>query len=193
MKHSLIARCLLGVFALVISVAAIAGPDTESFGPGQAIADELRSHTGADLAFVPAGVLKANAKGELSHYLLFPTDEISVVKLSGRQVKDALERSVSLVPMSNPGFLQISGLDVTYSASASTNSRVTSVLANGAALENDRTYTVAMPGNLARGGLGYFSIWDKKAITKAAAAETLDSLLHGKTGSVDAPRWHQAR
>ena len=193
MFHSAPLRSSLAILLALGAVVALAGPDSESFGPGQAIADQLRTATGADLAFVPAGVLKPEATGELNHFLLFPTDEVSTVKLTGAQVKRALERGVSLAPMANPGFLQISGLEVTYSASASPESRITTVLANGEPLDLARAYTVAMPGNLARGGLGYFSIWDKKAIQKTLPGQTLDGLLQGKSGSADAPRWHQTK
>ena len=182
-------RYLTGFLVLAAAIS-FAGPETESFGPGQAIADEIRSAAGADAAFVPAGVLNENAKGDLASYLQFPGDQIAVVKLTGAQIKAALERSVSLYPSPNPSFLQISGLDVNFKKSAEAESRVTSVTINGSALEMGSSYEVAMPNSLARGGLGYFTIWKKEAVVRTLPGTTLESLLKGKSGNVKETRWH---
>lgn len=177
-------------FALVLaSGLAFAGPDSEAFGPGQAIADELRTATNAEIAWVPAGVLKENGSGDLASYVVFLTDEVAVVKLTGSQVRAALERSVSLYPTPNPSFLQISGIEVSFSKSAEAEKRIRTVLVNGMELNPTATYNVAMPANLAKGGLGYFTVWDKKAISKLMPDMTLESLLKGKTGFVRTSRW----
>lgn len=179
----------LALVLVLVSGSAFAGPDTEAFGPGQAIADELKSAAGTDVAWIPAGVLKADGKGDLSTYVQFLTDDIAVVKLTGAEIKAALERSVSLYPAPNPSFLQISGLEVSFSRSAEADKRVRTVLVNGLELNPNSVYTAAMPGNLAKGGLGYFTVWDKKSIERTLPGTTLESLLKGKTGFVRTSRW----
>lgn len=175
------------LFALVAT--AIAGPDTESFGPGQAIADEIKAVSGADIAWIPAAMLENEAKGDLSTYLKFGTDEISIVSLTGEQIKHALERSVNLYPTANPSFLQISGLEVSFSKSAAPDSRIRAVLVNGIDLNLKQNYDVAMPITIARGGLGFFTVWKKTSITRTLEGTTLEKILKGKSGFVRTARW----
>lgn len=180
-------------FVVAISVVAVcrsAGPDTEAFGPAQTAADYIKSAAKADIAFLPAGVLKSSFKaGELSGLLQFPTDDVSVVTLNGSQIRAALERSVALYPSPNPGFLQVSGLQVTFSKSAPANKRIVSVTLSGANIEDGKKYKVAMPGSLARGGLGYFTVWEKNQISETLPNQNLESLLKGKSGTDATPRW----
>jgi hypothetical protein len=46
-----------------------------------------------------------------------------------------------------------------------------------------------MPISLARGGYGYFSVWDKKAIIRNLENVTLESVLKGKKPDTQSPRW----
>ena len=178
---------------ILLLVSAIAGAQTGNEAlsrahPGsQAAADLVRVAAGADAAFLAAGLLK-DASGELSGMLQYPTDEIVVVTLKGSQLKAALERSVANYPQPNGAFLQISGMTVTFSESASPESRILEVRVGDSALEPERQYQVAMPATLARGALGYFKIWDKTQISKNTG-QTLASVLKGKTGAVRASRY----
>ena len=165
------------------------GPDKESFGPGQAIADEIKQFAGTDIAWIPAGMLNEEGKGDLTTYLKFGTDEIAIVSLTGKQIRLALERSVSLYPSANPSFLQISGLEVSFSKSANPDERIRTVLVDGNALNLENKYQVAMPSTLARGGLGFFTIWDKKSIERTVEKSALEVILKGKAGSVRTARW----
>lgn len=187
-------KLVSGIVLLASAVVAVAsvsfGPDSESFGPAQTAADYIKTAAKADIAFLPAGVLRANFKpGELSGLLQFPTDDVSVVTMTGAQVKQALERSVALYPSPNPGFLQVSGLQITFSKSAPPNKRLVTVTLSGANIEDGKKYKVAMPGSLARGGLGYFTVWEKGQITETLGAQNLESILKGKSGTDSQPRW----
>lgn len=182
------------LFGMVLAVAGVsaawAGPETEAFGPAQAAADAMREAAGADMAFLAAGMVKSNYDPkDLSSLLQFPTDEIAIVSLKGSQIRQALERSVSLYPAPNTGFLQLSGLEASFSKSAAPEHRVTSVTVGGSKLDDFRTYTVAMPASLARGGLGYFKVWDRNAITKTLDGRTMESVLQGKAYTGSSPRW----
>lgn len=157
----------------------------------QSIADELKSATGADAAFVAAGFLKDNLAGkDLSQSLQFSADEVSVVKLTGKQVKDALTRSISLYPSPNPAFLHVAGMDIKFNKDADADNRIASVSIGGSPLNPSANYRIAMPSSLARGGLGYFTVWSKASIEKNDAPKSLESLLKGKTPNDSAPRWH---
>ena len=164
-------------------------PDTGADSSAQSAADALRQHAGTDGAFLAAGLLKSNfSKEDLATILEFPSDQIVIVSLTGAQVKQAFERSIQLYPQPNSGFLHISGFEVSFNRSAPANSRVLSVTANGSKLDEARTYTIAMPANLGRGGLGYFKIWDKSKITKTLP-QTLEEVLRGKRVTDSSPRW----
>lgn len=183
------------VLSLVLMVQATLGfsqqgPETGAHLPSQAAADVIREATGADGAFLAAGLIKETyAKEDLSSLLKYATDQIVVLNLSGSQVRQAMERSLSLYPQPNTSFLQISGFEVTFSKSAAPNSRVLSISVGGGKLDDGRMYTVAMPSNLGRGALGYFKIWDKAKIVRTLGDKTLEDVLKGKRFSETAPRW----
>lgn len=188
----------LAAFAVLATASAVlaaqakpaASPQEGAFLPGQAVADVLREVGGADLAFVPARSLGATFDGaNLASLVLFPTDDVVVVKLTGREVRQALERSVALYPQPNSSFLQVSGLQVEFSMAGAPESRVLNVSANGGALDENRGYTVAMPGSLGRGGSGYFKIWDKSKIERTVPGATLESILKGRRYVASSPRW----
>ncbi|MEA2553469.1 MAG: hypothetical protein QOJ65_1645 [Fimbriimonadaceae bacterium] len=173
-------------------VAALAQQPFElgAYGPAQAAADVLRSSAHTDGAFIAAGLLKATTQRDnLAALFEFSSDEIVVVKLTGSQLKQAFERSLSVHPMPNSSFLQLSGFEVTFNGSAPIGQRVKSATASGAPIENSRTYTVAMPARLGRGGFGYFKIWDKADITQTLSGATVDSVLRGKPATDTSPRW----
>ena len=167
-----------------------AGPESEPFGPAQVAADLIRSAAKADRAFLPAGILKASFKsGDLAGLVEFPTDEIVVSTLSGAKIRQGLERSVALYPSPSQGFLQVSGIIVTFSKKAGPNNRIVAVTLAGANLDDNKTYRVAMPGLLANGGLGYFTIWGKADIKETLQNKNLETILKGKSGTDTVPRW----
>ena len=183
---------LSALMALPFAVALGRGEDP-SAGPtaaGQSAADVLRSFTGADGALMPAGVIsKPIQSGNLATMLTYPSDGVVVLDLTGSQLRSAFERSVSLFPQSNVGFLQISGFIVSFSKTESSNSRVTGVTADGSKLEDARIYEVAMPSSLAKGELGYSDLWEKAKVARSYEKSDLGSVLAGKKASPSSPRW----
>lgn len=156
----------------------------------QSAADELRSFASADIAFLGAGFLKESfSKEDLSSMLMYPTDEIVVLNLTGEQVRQALERSVSLYPQPNPSFLQVSGLDIVFKKSGAPKSRIVSVTVGNTALVDGKTYSVAMPSLLAKGGLGYFKIWEQTKVAKKFEGKSIEGLLKGKRATEGTLRW----
>ena len=136
---------------------------------GNLVADALKEAAKADVALVQASVLEEKdlpasvATPETARVALAsPAEPVVTVKVSGKQLLAALERSVSLAPRKNQGFLQVSGLAVVYDTNRPQNNRVVEVKVGTEALNPAKLYTVAMPESLARGGLGYFRFWDAK-------------------------------
>lgn len=171
------------------------GPEAGSHLPSQAAADVIRDFAGTEGAFLAGGLLRETyQKSDLSTLVqpVNASDNVVVMKLTGAQVRQAFERSVSLYPQPNSSFLQISGFEATFSKSASPGQRILSITAGGTKLDDKRAYTVAMPSSLARGGLGYFKIWDTSKIAKTFDKATLESVLKGKHYSETSPRWSVA-
>jgi hypothetical protein len=143
-----------------------------------------------------AGLLKETVNSDnLASALEFPSDEVAIVQLKGAQIKQAFERSLSLFPHPNSSTLHMSsGFEVTYKAAADPGSRVVAVTLNGSKLDDGKDYEIAMPAQLARGGLGYFKIWDKTKIVrwlqnKAHKNRTVEEVLNGKKVATTKSRW----
>jgi len=186
-------RALSTLALIVVLVAPTLADERADVGANnaaQAAADAIRSAAGTDGAFVAAGFLKDSFNKEnLATMLQYPTDDIVVVNLSGDQIRQAFERSLSLYPQPNQSFLQISGFEVTFKKTGAPNSRIVSITANGSKLEDGKTYSVAMPSMLARGGLGYFKVWDKDKIVRTVSGTTVEDALKNKRSSESSPRW----
>jgi 2',3'-cyclic-nucleotide 2'-phosphodiesterase (5'-nucleotidase family) len=179
--------------AVVVRQTAKSAEDKPDVGPSpaaQSAADLLRTYAGADGAFIHAGFLKDTyTKEDLATWLKYPVDEIVTLSLTGDQVRQAFELSVSLYPESNMSFLQISGFEVTFKKTGPTDHRIVSITANGANLDNAKTYTVAMPSLLAHGAVGYYRIWGKAKPTKEFPNVTMESVLKGKKPTAGSLRW----
>lgn len=188
-------RAIVGLLLTLVSVFAFAqdGPQVSAHLPSQSAADVVREFAGTDAAFIAAFfVNKSFDKDNLASLALYPTDGIAVLNLTGAEVKQALERSVSLYPQPNEAFLQLSGIEAVFNKNAAPGQRIVSVTVNGSKLDEKRTYTVAMPASLAQGGLGYFKIWNTSKIAKTFDKATLGSVLRGKKASDTSPRWSVA-
>ncbi|MFP3903956.1 MAG: 5'-nucleotidase C-terminal domain-containing protein [Armatimonadota bacterium] len=154
------------------------GKEETSFG--DLLADAIRSAAEADAAMVAAvsckpGTIPAGAvsQQDLQSLLQNPSEVWAVSKLTGQQILDAMEKSLSRLPGTNSGFLQISGMQVTYDADGERNSRVQSVTINGSPLDPSAEYSVAMPLSLAKGGSGYFTVFDATDISGAPSRQSL--------------------
>src|SRR5690242_19541203 len=141
-------------------------PGEEGHTGAQAAADAIRAQAGADGAFLTAKNIKSTYNPQdLSTLMQYPTEGIVVVKLTGAEIRAAFEHAASLYPQANTSFLQISGFTVDISAGAPSEKRVVGVSTDAGPLNDTKTYQIAMPALLGRGGMGYFTIWDKSKIT----------------------------
>jgi hypothetical protein len=136
---------------------------------GDLAADALKQAAKADVALIPAGLLEekdlpatAASPDAARSVFSFPTEQVVTIKVPGKQLLGALERSVALAPRKNQGFLQVAGLAFSYDSSKPDGGRISGVKANGDPLKLDKAYVVAMPESLAHGALGYFKFWDDK-------------------------------
>lgn len=166
------------------------GIDEKEILVAQSIADEYLNVSGAEIAFVGSGQLKSplNIVGGLDSNVLFLDEGLWLVKLKGSQIADAMEKSVAFYPSSNSSFLHLAGIQVTFSTSRQTPSRITSIKVNQVSLAAEREYTVAMSETLAHGALGFNSIWSFKSPEKEVLP-SLANLLKGKNVQTSSFRW----
>lgn len=142
------------------------GCQTQETSLGDLMADAVRASANTQIALIPAGgfreitIPKGAVKiADVLKCLQYPDDQIAIMKLTGDQLLKALERSVSIYPQRNMGFLQVSGLTLTFDPSSSKDSRIKSVMVGGEHLDADQSYRVATTKPLADGAYGYFTIW----------------------------------
>lgn len=133
---------------------------------GDLLADLMRSGTGADVAFINSGGIRADLPaGDLRYSDVFevsPFDNFpAVVTLTGAQIAEMLR----LTTNGDHGILQVSGLKYTYDATkdadkpAPQRQRIVSVtLTDGTPLDPKATFRVAMPDFLAVGGDGLMPV-----------------------------------
>ena len=143
---------------------------------GDLCADAYRFQSGADVAFVNGGGVRANipaGKITLNDILkVHPFgNAMCVIEVKGQQILDALEWGARKVPGENGGFLQVSGLSYeiqSYSPDPCTadentmfagiegERRVQNVLIGGEPIDPEATYTLASHDYmLLNGGDGY--------------------------------------
>ncbi len=150
---------------------------------GDLAADALVNAAGTTIAFVPAvsfksGTIPAGPVTEqgVAELLTQPAETWAVVSLSGGQLRDALERSVSRAPQPNAGFLQVSGVAMTYDPEEPRNSRIVNLTVSGADVQPNQNYEVAMPVSLAKGGSGYFTVFGEDDIIRNGTDEFAEAI-----------------
>src|SRR5262249_25509271 len=130
---------------------------------------------------LPAGEGSVN---QLVDALSYGQDPVVVLSLDGATIRKALELAVSEYPRKNKGFLQVSGLEFSFtpgsgpSASGAIQARVA-----GAPLQDGKTYRVAMSSSLASGAYGYFRLWSRDRGASAGGitlASALQSYLRDR-------------
>jgi 5'-nucleotidase/UDP-sugar diphosphatase len=160
---------------------------------GNLIADVMRKASGADAAIINGGGIRTSInKGEIrvkDVYAVLPFDNyIVAVKLTGAQIRQALEHGVSAVERGEGRFPQVSGLMFTYVPSAPAGARVRQVMIGGRPLDPDAEYSVATNDFLAAGGDGYKGFGD--AVRSSKDFGVIGGMMKGeKLVYSDSGRW----
>lgn len=128
---------------------------------GDLITDAMIDATGAQIAVTNGGGIRASikagniTKGDVLTVLPFG-NYVVVKQVTGAQLKEALEHSVSAYPELSGGFLHVSGIKFTFDPGRKVGSRVTTLtLADGTPIDPNKSYSLATNDFLADGGDGY--------------------------------------
>ena len=133
---------------------------TQETNLGNLIADITKKESGSDAAIINGGGIRASiGKGDITIndiYSVLPFDNYIIsIKLSGKQIMDALEYGVSAVELKEGRFPQVSGISFVYSRVHKNGPRVEAITINRKPLEQNKIYTIATNDFLAAGGDGY--------------------------------------
>ena len=130
---------------------------------GNLLADAMRAATGSDVALANGGGIRGDtiypAGTKLTRKLVLtelPFGNRTVkLRVTGAQLREALENGVSQVERVSGRFPQVSGLAFAFDPRKPAGSRVLRVTVGGKALDPRGAYTLATVDFLARGGDGY--------------------------------------
>ena len=147
----------------------------EESSMGNLIADAMRWATGADIALMNGGGIRADRTYDPGTALTrrdilteLPFGNITMVtELPGSQVLAALENGVSQVEKGAGRFPQVSGLSFTYDPTAEPGKRVSEVLVAGQPLQPDAVYKVAVNDYILGGGDGYDALGGGRVLPRA--------------------------
>lgn len=160
---------------------------SEETNIGSFIADAFRQQTGADVAIMNGGSIRADTiieAGDLTRrdvlsILPFPNPVVKL-EVTGAILRQALEHGVSRSREDKqPGrFPQVSGLRFTFDARRPVGSRVTEVTINGQPLDDRKTYTLATTSFLAvEGGDDYKMLQNQRFLIRPDAGERAPEIL----------------
>ncbi len=152
---------------------------------GNMVADSMRLATGTDIALTNSGSIRGGTMyppgTQITRKMILtelPFDNtIVVLRLTGSQVREALETGVSQVGEHSGPFPQVSGLEFSFDSSKPAGERVVSVSVGGASLEDDKSYTLTTNEFLARGGDRYHVFTQGEVLLDAASGPLLTNIL----------------
>lgn len=129
---------------------------------GNLFADAMRQQVDADVALLNSGAIRGNriyAAGTLTRRNLLEmhpfNNVVCKIEVSGRLLRQSLETGVARLPAASGPFPQISGMTMRVNVAAAAGSRIQDLRINGAPVDLDKTYTLAIPDFLLLGGDGY--------------------------------------
>lgn len=170
---------------------------TQEAAMGNLIADAMRDVTGADVAIMNGGGIRADkeyaAGSDITRKDILselPFGNVTVmVEITGKQIRDALENGVSKLEDGAGRFAQVSGMKVEVDATKPAGERVASVMVGDKPLDDAATYKLATNDFLLGGGDGFASLGQGKVLVDARAGNLVanDVMVHvKKLGTVDA-------
>jgi 5'-nucleotidase len=166
---------------------------TQETNLGNFITDAMRARLEADVAVLNGGGVRTDRivpAGPLTkrdvHALLPFTNAVMKLAVSGARLRETLEQGLAGLERGGGGYLQLSGLRVTYDPQQPIGQRVVTVEVNGAPLDPAQIYTLAVVDYVAGGGDGITALRDARVLVDAVSGPqladvVLDAIVSGGT------------
>ncbi len=170
---------------------------TQEAAMGNLIADAMRDVTGADVAIMNGGGIRADKEYAAGTDITrkdilteLPFGNVTImVELTGKQIRDALENGVSKLEDGAGRFAHVSGMKVEVDATKPAGERISSVIVGDKPLDDTATYKLATNDFLLGGGDGFTSLGQGKVLVDARGGNLVanDVMVYvKKLGTVDA-------
>ena len=164
---------------------------------GNLIADAMRDVTKADVAIMNGGGIRADkeyaAGSDITRKDILselPFGNVTIlVEVSGKQLRDALENSVSKIEDGAGRFAHVSGMKVEADATKPAGSRIVSAMVGDKPLDDAASYKLATNDFVLGGGDGFTSLAGGKVLVDARGGQLVanDVMVYvKKLGTVDA-------
>lgn len=145
------------------------------------VVDAMLEFSSADIALVNSGSFRGNKTYSKDQKITRRTiatelpfrSTLSLLKVTGRELREALENSVTGLDLLKGAFLQVSGIRVEFDSTAPIGNRVGSVFVGNNPIELDKEYKIATTDYLASGGDGYASLAAADKITEYMSERTI--------------------
>jgi 2',3'-cyclic-nucleotide 2'-phosphodiesterase (5'-nucleotidase family) len=137
---------------------------------GNFVADSIKDYTNADIGLINGGTIRGDktylkgsqlTRRDIAEELPFRS-RVTLIKISGQQLLEALENGFSGLETSKGRFPQVSGMVIKYDPEALIGNRVTKVEVAKKPLVLEQYYSIATTDYLANGGDGYISFVDSE-------------------------------
>eukprot|EP01103_Thecamoeba_quadrilineata_P000643 TRINITY_DN10556_c0_g1_i1.p1 TRINITY_DN10556_c0_g1~~TRINITY_DN10556_c0_g1_i1.p1 ORF type:complete len:529 (+),score=99.65 TRINITY_DN10556_c0_g1_i1:24-1610(+) len=166
---------------------------------GNFVCDVMRRTYKADLALLNGGSIRSDTITKAGQYLLsdlldsFPTDnELTVIRLSGEKIVQAIENGVSGLPALEGRFLQISGGKYTFDLSRPKGKRVSHVEVNDNPIDINQMYTLVTNHYIATGADGFTMLAGNEVVVDHEQGQVLRTLLRDYFKKLNAAQaWQQ--
>jgi 2',3'-cyclic-nucleotide 2'-phosphodiesterase (5'-nucleotidase family) len=157
---------------------------------GDVIADAMRGHAKTDVALVNGGGIRSDRiipPGPLTRRDLAAMSPfgnvVMTLELTGRTLGEVLEQALPQREREAGGFLQVSGLTVSFDPARPAGQRIVTIEVGGAPLDPDRRYTAAVVDYIANGKDGLTAFTRGRVLVDAMSAPLLaDILLRAVSG-----------
>lgn len=157
---------------------------------GNLLTDMMLEASGADLVMTNGGGIRASIEvGEITKEDVldaFSFDNIiSVIEVSGGEIKAALEHGISDYPEAKGAFPHVAGMTYKFDSSKPAGNRVTEIIIKDQPVDLEKTYELATNDFMATGGDGYDMFKDKVVISEFDALNQLLMDYIEELGEID--------
>jgi 2',3'-cyclic-nucleotide 2'-phosphodiesterase (5'-nucleotidase family) len=151
---------------------------------GDFIADAMRAHARTDVALVNGGGIRGDRvipPGPLTRRDLAAISPfgnvVMTLELTGGTLREVLEQALPQREREAGGFLQVSGLTVSFDPARPAGQRIVTIEVGGAPLDPDRRYTAAVVDYIANGKDGLTAFTKGHVLVGAMNAPLLADIL----------------